>query len=167
MDCKSIGWKTRMKFLFQYNIIRIKVTWLSMMFEIFFNHFISNVACTPHPISYRPKMSTPIPLHKLWVFFLHLLDVLPFNRLTKSLIASDGRYSTCIWTWSLLTTPFKILTSSASHICLTKSLHLFWISPSRTLYRYFVTHTICTVSQDTVWLPVLISFPIRQRYQIG
>ena len=88
----------------------------------------------------------------------NLLDDLPFIRLTKSLIDILGGYSMCICTWSLLTTPFSIRTSSASHIWISSFRHLFWVSPVRTGYRYFVTHTKWTVNLVTVCPERLCSF---------
>jgi hypothetical protein len=79
-------------------------------------------------------------------------EVRPFIRFTKSEIDFDGGYSICICTWSLLTTPLSILTSSVSQICTIKSRHLTLISPCSTWYRYLVTHTICAVSLVTLWL---------------
>ena len=69
-------------------------------------------------------------------------ELRPFNRFTKSLTLIDGGHSTCICIWSLLTTPFKIRTSSLLHTCTSMSRHLFCISPVNTAYRYFVTQTI-------------------------
>ena len=69
-------------------------------------------------------------------------ELLPFSLFTKSLTLIDGGYSTCMWIWSLLTTPFNIFTSSLLHTCTSMSRHLFCTSPVNTAYRYFVTHTI-------------------------
>ena len=94
-----------------------------------------------------------------------LLDERPFSIFTISLTLNFGGYSMCMWTCSLLTNPFNILTSNASHICFIKSLHRFWTSPSNTWYRYFVIHTICTVNLPAEWPSCLFSSPIQQIYQ--
>ena len=88
-------------------------------------------------------------------------EVRPFNRFTKSEIDFDGGYSICICTWSLLTTPLSILTSSVSQICTIKSRHLTLISPCSTWYRYFVTQTICAVRRVTLWLLWRLSFTAK------
>src|SRR5882757_8910218 len=77
-------------------------------------------------------------------------EVRPFILLTKSDSDFDGPYSMCMWTWSLLTTPLRIRTSSASHICNSKSRQRTLMSPCSTGYRYFVTHTKCAVSRVIV-----------------
>ena len=69
-------------------------------------------------------------------------ELLPFRRFTKSLTLIDGGYSTCMWMWSLLTTPLRMRTSSLSHTCTNMSRHRFCTSPVNTAYLYFVTHTI-------------------------
>src|SRR3984893_12536676 len=86
-------------------------------------------------------------------------DVRPFIRLTKSDNALDGGYSMCMCTWSLLTTPLRIRTSSASHICTSKSRHRTLMSPCSTAYRYFVTHTKSAESRVIV-CPLCRSSPI-------
>src|ERR687896_237677 len=45
-------------------------------------------------------------------------EVRPLSRLTKSDSAVLGGYSISMWTWSLLTTPLSIRTSSALNISL-------------------------------------------------
>ena len=60
------------------------------------------------------------------------LEVRPFNRLMISLIDFDAGYSMCMWTWSLLTTPLRILMSSVSQIWMISSRHRFCTSPLRT-----------------------------------
>jgi len=82
-----------------------------------------------------PKNVSPIGLFRSGYSICSILDVRPFIRFTKSLIDNFGGYSICIWTWSLLTTPFKIWTSSASHIWMINSLHLCLISP----FKYRIT----------------------------
>ena len=44
-----------MKFLFNYKIVIAVIGGLDMIFKVFINHFIGNVACTPSSITYRPK----------------------------------------------------------------------------------------------------------------
>ena len=85
-------------------------------------------------------------------------EVRPLSRFTKSDSDFDGGYSMCICTWSLLTTPLSIFTSSVSQICRIKSRHLNFISPCSTWYRYFVTQTMCAVSLVTLWLLWRLSF---------
>jgi len=92
-----------------------------------------------------------------------ILEVRPFIRFTIWLIEMRGGYSIWIWIWSLLTTPFKISTSSTSQIWMINSLHRFWMSPLSTWYRYFVAHTMWQVKRVVVWLPLRIGFPIAQR----
>ena len=88
----------------------------------------------------------------------NIREVRPLNLFTKSDSDFDGGYSMCICTWSLLTTPLSILTSSVSQICTIKSRHLTLISPCSTWYRYFVTQTMCAVSLVTLWLLWRFSF---------
>ena len=88
-------------------------------------------------------------------------EVRPFSLFTKSETDFDGGYSMCICTWSLLTTPLSILTSSVSQICTIKSRHLTFISPCSTWYRYFVTQTMCAVSLVTLWLLWRLSFTAK------
>ena len=59
-----------MKFLFQNNRIGFHITWLTMVLKVFLYHFVSYVSCTPHSITYCPKMPSPISFRKLWIFFL-------------------------------------------------------------------------------------------------
>jgi hypothetical protein len=144
-----------MKFLLQNNSVSINVARFTVMLKVFLNHFICDVACTPYPIA--QKCRPQYLLESSGYSSCNLRDVRPFKRFTMSLMFSDGLYSMWICTWSLLTTPLSILTSSESQICFTSSRHLFWISPSKTLYLYFVTQTMWAVSQDTVWLPIRCS----------
>ncbi len=88
-------------------------------------------------------------------------EVRTLNLFTKSEIDFDDGYSMCICTWSLLTTPFSIFTSSVSQICTIKSRHLTLISPCSTWYRYFVTQTIWAVSLVTLWLLWRLSFTAK------
>jgi hypothetical protein len=107
-----------------------------------------------------PVLQTPYPIAQkcLPQYFLLIcgnsscirLDVLPLSFLTISLMVLLGRYSICRCTWSELTTPDSMIISYASQICLISVLHLLFSSPSRTLYRYFVTQTMCAVSLETV-----------------
>src|SRR5215210_9505538 len=86
------------------------------------------------------------------------LEVRPLNLLTRSESDFDGGYSMCMWTWSLLTTPLSILTSSASQICTSRSRHRTLISPVSTSKRYLVTHTMCAVSRVVVCPLCRLSF---------
>ena len=110
----------------------------------------------PYPIAQkcRPQYLFFKPGNSCW----RIREVRPFIRFTKSLIDNFGGYSICTWIWSLLTTPFRICTSSVSHICIIRSRHLSWMSPFNTGYRYFVTQTKCAVNRVTVWLLRLCSF---------
>jgi len=71
----------------------------------------------------------------------NLLDVRPLIRSMISLGATFGGQLVRIWTWSLLTTPFTILISSASQVSLTSSRARSAISVLSTPQRYFDTQT--------------------------
>ena len=70
MDCKSIGLNKRMKFLFKYNIVSVYVARFSVMLKVLFYHLIRYIPCAPYTITYSPKMSPPITLRQIGIFFL-------------------------------------------------------------------------------------------------
>ena len=59
-----------MKFLFQNNRVRFLIGRITMVFKIFLNHFICDVACTPNSVADTPKMVAPITFPKIRKFFL-------------------------------------------------------------------------------------------------
>ncbi len=59
-----------MKFLLQNNSIIVQIGWITMMFKIFFYHFICYITCTPNTITYHPEISAPISFTKLRIFLL-------------------------------------------------------------------------------------------------
>lgn len=133
-----------MKFLYD-SIIQFSI------FPLGISRWCSKYSCTISSVI-TPVLHAPYPTAQKCLpqyFFrnignssCNILELRPFIRLTKSLTLSDGGYSTCMCMWSLLTTPFKMCTSSLLHTCTNMSRHLFWTSPVNTPYRYFVTHTI-------------------------
>jgi hypothetical protein len=140
-----------MKFLLHNNSISINVAGLAVVLGIFLNHFIRYFSRAPNTIPDRPKVTPTISFGKLWIFFLKPArgsTLQPLNNIT---------YVQRSHTWSLLTTPLSIFISFKSQICLKRSRNLFWISPSKTLYLYFLTQTMWAVSRDTLWLPISCS----------
>lgn len=77
-------------------------------------------------------------------------EPLPFNFFTKPLMPWDGRYSRCIWTWSLPTAPLRTITPSASQTSIRTDRQRFCTSPVRTECLYLVLQTICTANLGTV-----------------
>ena len=74
-----------MKFLLQNNCIGVHVAKHSVVLKIFFDHFIGNVTCAPDPVPDRPKVTSPVPFGKCWVFFLQptrSAPFQPFNNIT-------------------------------------------------------------------------------------
>ncbi len=59
-----------MKFLLENNIISFNVRFLVVMFQVFLDHFIGNIACTPNTKSNCPKMPPPISFSNVGIFFL-------------------------------------------------------------------------------------------------
>jgi len=113
----------------------------------------------PYPIAQKC-----LPQYRFFSFgnsSCKILDDLPFSFFTRLLIDNLAGYSMCICTWSLLTTPFSIRTSSASQVWISSSLHLLCTSPLNTGYRYFVTHTKCTINMVTACPVRLCSFIVQ------
>src|SRR5680860_848653 len=119
-----------------------------------------------------PVLQQPNPIAQKWrpqyLFFssgnscCSFRELRPFNFLTRSLTLSEGRYSICMWTWSLETTPFRIDTSCASQIWMNRVRQRIWVSPFRTEYLYLVLHTTWTLSRETV-CPLLLTSAMEQK----
>ena len=134
-----------------------------MMFKIFIYHFISNIPCTPYPTAQKC-----LPQYRCFSFgnsFCNILELLPFNLFTIPLIFVFGGYSICMCTWSELTTPFRILTSSESQIWISNSRQRNCRSPYNTLERYFVNQTMWHVNRETVWDPFRWKTSIKLSYR--
>src|ERR1044071_3663847 len=134
------------------------------------SRWCSRYSCTISSVMF-PVLHAPYPIAQKflpqYLFFnsgyscWSKREVRPFSRLTISDSDFDGGYYMCICTWSLLTTPLSILTSSVSQICTIKSRHLTFISPCSTWYLYFVTQTMCAVSLVTLLLLWRLSFTAK------
>jgi hypothetical protein len=133
MHWKCIGLTRTESPLLQEEIISLQIRWTAMMLQVFFHHLLCNVTCTPCSIPDRPKVLTPVSIKATGGYSCcSRREVLPLSRFTMSLIAFEAGYSICMWTWSLLTAPLRILMSSASQIWIISSRHRFWTSPLRT-----------------------------------
>ena len=82
-------------------------------------------------------------------------ELTPLSCCIIWLILCVGRYDTNIWTWSVAILPEMISRSFSAAICLNSSLVLFAMSPTSTFFRYFGTHTKCTLRSVFVWEPIL------------
>lgn len=77
-----------MKFLFKYNIIIVHIGRIPMMFEIFIDHLVGDIARAPYSIAYRPKVTAPVFLAKGGEFLLKATgrpSLKPFHKVAQLL----------------------------------------------------------------------------------
>ena len=92
-----------------------------MMLKIFLYQFFSYISCTPDSISYCPEVSAPNTS-----FAIPDIPSVPFSMFYLLLVSQNHLHSLMVYillsicTWSLLTAPLSILTSSLSLTCLIK-----------------------------------------------
>ena len=80
-------------------------------------------------------------------------ELIPFNHCMIRLTSWLGRYERNTWTWSLATLPEMISSSCSAAICLIKSRTRTATSPVKTGFRYFGSHTTCTLRSVLVCAP--------------
>jgi len=68
-QCIGCSWTESPK-SFQDNVSCIHIGWVTVMLQVFLNHFVRYIPCCPGTIPYRPKMLSPISFFQLWEFAL-------------------------------------------------------------------------------------------------
>lgn len=125
-----------------------------MVFQILLNHLIDYRSRTPGTATDHPEMTSPIHLAYSGNYGKEDAKITPATSSPKYLCSrkrGGGKYSTCMWIWSLITTPSRIRTISESHIWESRSQQRYFRSPWRTAYLYFVAQTILQLILHMEW----------------
>jgi hypothetical protein len=100
-----------------------------MMLQILLYHFVGHFTYRCTKIPAHPKMLPSVTLFQQRILLEQLACRPAFNPPHDFTGTIVGGAETKMWTWPLLTTPFKILISKLSHVCFTNSLTRKAMSP--------------------------------------